>query len=121
MTEALTVARELASALGDLALSLPRHVISYARRAGARAEFEALSLDPVPGTPGDEPPARELRRFFPLALWVAHLGRALDWEHMLAGSDGPGRDEWHGHVATWLRDWLARRSWAGQASQRSSA
>jgi hypothetical protein len=66
-------------------------------------------------------PARELLRFFPLALWVAHLGRALDWEHMLAGGDALGRDEWHGHVATWLRHWLARRSWAGLPSQRSSA
>jgi hypothetical protein len=65
--------------------------------------------------------ARELLRFFPLALWVAHLGRALDWEHMLAGGDALGRDEWHGHVATWLRHWLARRSWAGLPSQRSSA
>jgi len=60
------------------------------------------------------PPAT-LRAVFPVALWVAHLGRALDWQHMLADADGPGRAEWQRHIAAWLRRWLGRRAWVGGA------
>lgn len=56
-------------------------------------------------------PPSALRPLFRLALWVAHVGRALDWQHMLAGSDAPGRAEWIPHIATWLRRWLARQAW----------
>jgi hypothetical protein len=53
-------------------------------------------------------PASALRPLFSRALWVAHVGRALDWQHMLAGADDSGRAEWSPHIATWLRRWLAR-------------
>lgn len=76
------------------------------RRAAARL-FDAY-LEPWAALA----PPRALRSLVPLALWVAHVGRALDWDHMLAGSAEPGRSEWHPHVATWLRRWLERRGWA---------
>jgi hypothetical protein len=56
-------------------------------------------------------PASALRPLFPRALWVAHVGRALDWQHMLAGADDPGRAEWSPHIAAWLRRWLGRAGW----------
>jgi hypothetical protein len=54
-------------------------------------------------------PARLLRPFFAAALWVAHVGRALDWHHMLTGTGEAARAEWQPQVARWLRTWLERR------------
>lgn len=59
-------------------------------------------------------PPDSLRAPFDLALWVAHVGRALDWDHMLSGASAPGRAEWYTHVAAWLRRWLQRRDWAAK-------
>jgi len=54
-------------------------------------------------------PAPSLRPLFAGALWVAHVGRALDWNHMLKGTGEAARMEWQPQVATWLRLWLQRR------------
>lgn len=58
-------------------------------------------------------PIAELRQLFPAALWVAHVGRALDWDHMLRGTDAPDATEWKPRIARWLRLWLERREWIG--------
>lgn len=57
-------------------------------------------------------PAPQLRSLLSPALWVAHVGRALDWDYMLAGIDKADRGEWQPHMAQWLRRWLERRDWA---------
>lgn len=53
----------------------------------------------------------ELRPWVSPALWIAHVGRALDFAHMLSGSPGALREEWEPHIALWLRLWLERSSW----------
>lgn len=53
-------------------------------------------------------PAPSLRGVFARALWIGHLGRALDWHHMLHGTGAAGA-EWLPRVAGWLRLWLERR------------
>ena len=53
-------------------------------------------------------PAHSLRAIFRTALWVGHVGRALDWRHMLRGA-GAGASEWQPSVARWLRRWMERR------------
>ena len=54
-------------------------------------------------------PARSLRPLCAAALWVAHVGRALDWNHMLKGTGEAARTEWQPQVAKWLRLWLKRQ------------
>ncbi|HEY7493993.1 MAG TPA: phosphotransferase [Candidatus Tectomicrobia bacterium] len=54
-------------------------------------------------------PASSLKPLFAAALWVAHVGRALDWNHMLTGTGEAARMEWQPQVARWLRSWLQRR------------
>ena len=54
-------------------------------------------------------PAPSLRPLFAAALWVAHVGRALDWNHMLKGTGEAARAVWQPQVARWLRLWLRRR------------
>jgi hypothetical protein len=56
-------------------------------------------------------PAALLRSLFPTALWVAHVGRALDWDCMLTGAEGPDRAEWLPRIAPWLRRWRDRSAW----------
>lgn len=48
----------------------------------------------------------ELSACYARALWLAHLGRALDWQWMLAGA-GEAAREWRPQLAGWLRRWLA--------------
>jgi hypothetical protein len=53
-------------------------------------------------------PAAALRAAFSRALWIGHVGRALDWHHVLQGT-GPAAREWLPRIAEWLRLWLERR------------
>lgn len=55
-------------------------------------------------------PGPALRELFAHALWVAHVSRALDWNHILAGTGAIARSEWQPRVATWLRLWRDRRA-----------
>ncbi len=55
----------------------------------------------------DAPRAAVLEAFA-RAQWVAHVGRALDWAWMLAGTGATARAEWLPRVAFWLRAWAAR-------------
>lgn len=56
-------------------------------------------------------PKRSLRPLVSTALWVAHVGRALDWAHMLAGTNTPDRADWEPNIAVWLQRWLERKHW----------
>ena len=55
-------------------------------------------------------PARSLRPLFGPALWVGHVIRALDWNHVLADTGPAARQEWQLQVAGWLRLWLERHA-----------
>ncbi len=58
MSAALTVARETGAACADLALALPRHLISLTRTGRRLEEFRRLSPDPLPAAAlAPEPPA----------------------------------------------------------------
>ncbi len=54
-------------------------------------------------------PTQQLRQLFPHALWIAHIGRALDWNHILADADEAARTKWQPYIATWLRLWVERQ------------
>lgn len=54
-------------------------------------------------------PAPSLRPLFGAALWVAHLGCALDWNHMLTGVSESDREPWQLWVPKWLRLWSESR------------
>ena len=54
-------------------------------------------------------PSRELRPLVEFAFRVGHVSRALDWNHVLAGTGGPERAEWQTRVALWLRAWVERQ------------
>ena len=62
-------------------------------------------LEPFSG----DAPAASLREIYRLVLALGHLGRALDWDHMLDGTPDAARAEWQPRVALWLRRWLAER------------
>ena len=47
------------------------------------------------------------RGTFRLAMWVAHVVRALDWAQMLQGADDTFIVEWRPAIADALRRWLA--------------
>jgi hypothetical protein len=53
-------------------------------------------------------PAAALRAAVTRALWIGHVGRALDWHHVLQGTGAAARAEWLPRVAAWLRLWLER-------------
>lgn len=49
---------------------------------------------------GKYAPVQSLRLLFNSALWVAHVGRALNWHHMLAGTGPSAQAQWQPRVAT---------------------
>lgn len=50
-------------------------------------------------------PPKSLRRSFTLAVWVAHVSRALDFVHMLEGSTQELTTEWQENIVQLLRRW----------------
>lgn len=62
MKPGFEVARELGSALADLAFALPRFAWGVARRGARLREFRELQPDHPPAPAGEAPPPRELKR-----------------------------------------------------------
>lgn len=64
-------------------------------------------------------PHGELVEHYERALWLSLLGRALDFQWMLAGSGAAGAD-WRGHIDHWLRRLLAAPEPGAPATMRGA-
>jgi hypothetical protein len=52
---------------------------------------------------------KTLEKLFDAALWVGHICRALDFQHMLTLADEDFLRKFRPHIALWLRKWYANR------------
>jgi hypothetical protein len=101
-----SVSHPFCSLLVNLGATLEDIDTAQGRRAAARlvdAYLEPWSV---------HAPARALRPLVSAALWIAHAGRALDWDRMLAGADADARASWQPQIASWLRSWVDRLDWS---------
>jgi hypothetical protein len=55
-------------------------------------------------------PLPALQQLFPTSMWIGHLTRALDWDHVLRNASDEARKPYQHFAALWLKRWHTQRS-----------